>query len=204
METLHVPAADLVQRAAAGDQSSWNAIVRRYASLIWSVCRRHGLAGADADDVTGTVWLRLLTHLATLREPAALPGWLRTTTRRECHALLRKRDRQIPHDPHEIASNVEAHTDPPPLYEGELIVLREAIAALPDRDRRLLALLLSDPPATYAQISTTLGIPIGAIGPTRQRCLARIRRHPSVATLLHHRHQLTERLNPTGHCCVDG
>src|SRR5260370_40419673 len=75
---------DLVTRARKGDQQAWDAIVERYAPLIWSICRRYRLSDADAEDVGQIVWLRLVDQLDNLRDPAALPGWLVTTTRREC------------------------------------------------------------------------------------------------------------------------
>ena len=81
--------ADLVTRARNGDQQAWDALVERYASLIWSICRRYQLGGADAEDVAQAVWLKLVDHLDHLRTPAALPGWLSTTARRECARVLR-------------------------------------------------------------------------------------------------------------------
>jgi RNA polymerase sigma factor (sigma-70 family) len=79
---------NLVTRAREGDQQAWDALVERYAPLVWSVARKYRLDRADAEDVGQTVWLRLVDQLARLRDPDALPGWLLTTTRRECiHAL---------------------------------------------------------------------------------------------------------------------
>ena len=78
---------DLVTRARKGDKQAWDALVERYAPLIWSICRSHRLA--DADDAVQNVWLRLVDQLDTVRDPAALPGWLATTTRRECLRVLR-------------------------------------------------------------------------------------------------------------------
>ena len=80
---------DLVTRARNGDKQAWDALVERYAPLIWSICRRHRLADADAEDVGQAVWLHLVEHLDNLRDPAALPGWLATATRRECCRVLR-------------------------------------------------------------------------------------------------------------------
>ena len=80
---------DLVTRARNGDKQAWDALVDRYAPLVWSICRRHRLSGADANDVGQSVWLQLVDQLDHLREPAALPGWLATTTRRECGRILR-------------------------------------------------------------------------------------------------------------------
>ena len=79
---------DLVARAKDGDRQAWDALVERYAPLIWSICRRHRLGRADADDVGQSVWLRLVDQLDRVRDPAALPGWLATTARRECLRVL--------------------------------------------------------------------------------------------------------------------
>src|SRR5271169_2478265 len=80
---------DLVTRARDGDQQAWGALVERYAPLIWSICRRYRLSDADAEDVGQAVWLHLVDQLANLRDPAALPGWLVTTTRRQCNWVQR-------------------------------------------------------------------------------------------------------------------
>jgi RNA polymerase sigma factor (sigma-70 family) len=167
---------DLVVRARKGDKTAWDAIVERYAPLVWSVCRRHGLAGADAQDVGAGVWLRLVENLAGLREPAALPGWLATTARRECLQYLSARKRQVP------VEEVDLPEDPGPASDEELlaqerrIAVREAFAGLPDRCRDLLAMLFADPPVAYQQISSSLDMAVGAIGPNRKRCLERLRR----------------------------
>ena len=81
---------DLVTRARAGDQASWNALVDRFLPLVNGVIRRFRLSSADADDVNQTVWLRLVEHLGDLREPRALPGWLVTTTRNEALRVIRR------------------------------------------------------------------------------------------------------------------
>ena len=179
---------DLVIRATNGDKQAWDTLVERYAPLIWSICRRHRLGGADADDVGQSVWLQLVEHLGTLRDPAALPGWLATTTRRECGRVLR-----TAHGPHaaRYTPNVEDIADEQTgTAEQELLAaerhaaLREAFLQLPPCDQQLIALLTQDPPAPYAKISSSLGIPVGSIGPTRGRCLDRLRRHPALAALI--------------------
>jgi RNA polymerase sigma factor (sigma-70 family) len=78
-----------VTHARNGNQQAWDALVERYAPLIWSICRRYRLCGADANDVGESVWLYLVDQLDRIRDPAALPGWLATTTRRECGRVLR-------------------------------------------------------------------------------------------------------------------
>src|ERR1700748_1105653 len=84
--------ADLVSRAKNGEQQAWDALVERYAPLIWSICRHFRLETADAEDVGQAVWRKLVTHLDHLREAAALPGWLATTTRRECGRVINAAD----------------------------------------------------------------------------------------------------------------
>ena len=178
---------DLVTRASNGDKQAWDALVERYAPLIWSICRRYRFGGADAEDVGQAVWLHLVEHLGNLRDPAALPGWLTTTTRRECRRVLRATDKLPPHDGQMLENTPDEQTA---TAEDELLAaernaaLREAFDALPPACQRLLALLIADPPVPYADISAELGIAVGSIGPTRARCLDRVRRHPAVAALI--------------------
>ena len=80
---------DLVIRAREGDQQAWDAIVERYAPLVWSISRRYWLARPDAGDAGQAVWLQLVDHIGQIRDPVALPGWLATTTGRECARLVR-------------------------------------------------------------------------------------------------------------------
>src|SRR3954464_12431011 len=84
------PVPQLVAAALDGDHASWNALVDRYTPLVLSVVRRHRLQGSDSEDVVQTVWLRLVENLGGIREPAALPGWIVTTTRNECLHVIRK------------------------------------------------------------------------------------------------------------------
>src|SRR5689334_25369331 len=81
--------ADLVTRARKGDQQAWDVLVKRYSPLIWSICRHYQLSRADAEDVAQRTWLQFVNHLGAIREPAALPGWLATTTSRECNRVVR-------------------------------------------------------------------------------------------------------------------
>ena len=178
----------LVTRARNGDTQAWHALVERYAPLIWSICRRYRLGQADAEDVGQDIWLRLVGHLDTLRDPAALPGWLATTTRREC--VRKVRASAEPHAPGhlldaEILPDERAATADRELLEAERhAALREAFAALPPSGRQLIAMLTADPPVPYIEISARLGIPVGSIGPTRRRCLDKMRRHSAVAALI--------------------
>jgi RNA polymerase sigma factor (sigma-70 family) len=178
--------ADLVTGAKNGDSEAWDALVERYAPLIWSICRQYRVDGPAAEDVAQCVWLHLVKNLHTLRDPAALPGWLATTTRRECSHLQRV--------PSTLHGNGQALEDMPDeqaaTVEHELLVaelgavLREACARLPVPYQQLLALLIADPPVPYAEISARLGIPVGSIGPSRRRLLDRLRRDPAIAELI--------------------
>jgi RNA polymerase sigma factor (sigma-70 family) len=175
----------LVNQARDGDQRAWDEIVDRYAPLVWVICRRYQLNRSDTDDVAQTVWLLLVEQLGKLRQPAALPGWIATTTARECLRMLRVASR---YDHAELPADSQlAPGQSPPLIEQELLAaelnaaLRVALTELPDRCRKLLSMLVSDPPLSYAQISDTLSIPIGGIGPQRARCLNRLRRSPALA-----------------------
>jgi RNA polymerase sigma factor (sigma-70 family) len=177
----------LVTRARDGEQSAWDEIIDRFAPLVWSICHRFRLSDADAHDVGQNVWLRLVEHLDEMREPAALPGWLATTARRECIRVQRlgwKRDRQLAEPEFDApADEDETQVDRWLIAAERESALRAAFRDLGERCRQLLAMLMADPPVAYARISAELGMPVGAIGPNRARCLARLRRHPSIVAL---------------------
>jgi RNA polymerase sigma factor (sigma-70 family) len=179
---------DLVTRARNGDKQAWDALIERYAPLIWSICRRHRLSRADADDVAQSVWLRLVGQLDRVRDPAALPGWLATTARRECLRVLCTA--QGPHaavyaqDVDSLPDERAGLADQGLLAAERQAALRAAFAQLPLNGQQLISLLIADPPMPYADISTRLGIPVGSIGPNRSRYLDKMRRHPAVAALI--------------------
>ena len=180
--------ADLVTRARNGDERAWGALVERYAPLIWSICRNHRLGDADAKDVGQSVWLYLVDQLDRVRDPAALPGWLATTTRRECARVLRAaqgpQTAGYVRDTESLPDERIGTADQELLAAERRAALREAVGDLPLCCQRLIALLTADPPVPYAEISARLGIAVGSIGPTRARCLDRLRRHPAIAALM--------------------
>ena len=174
----------LLENAARGAEWAWRDLLARYSSLIHSVCRQFRIGDADAEDISSAVWLRLVTNLARIREPEALPGWLRTTTRHECLRLLRHRNRLVPADTAMFPESADPPPDATVIGAERLVAARLACEQLPRRDRQLLALLFCDPPKSYREISATLGIPVGSIGPSRARCMARVRNTPAIAALL--------------------
>jgi len=167
---------DLLGRAAVGDREAWDEIVERYGRLVWSVVRGFRLDAAAAADVTQTVWLRLVEHVGRIEEPDRLPGWLATTARNESLRVSRASRRQVP---------VAVELDPPDpgavspeekVLDDELAAdVAGAFAHLDEGCRELLRLLTLDPPLDYQTVSELLGRPIGSIGPTRGRCLDRLR-----------------------------
>jgi len=181
------PLVTLVMRARDGDESAWAALVERYAPLIWSICRKHRLGDADAADVGQNVWLHLVAQLDKIRDPAALAGWLVTTTRRECARFSRSgqvtQARAYALDAGNIPGD-QASTAEQVLVAERHAALRQALVHLPPCCQRLLVLLTEDPPVPYAQISAMLGIAVGSIGPTRLRCLDKLRRQPAIAALI--------------------
>jgi RNA polymerase sigma factor (sigma-70 family) len=166
-----------VRAAAAGDPGAWHELVERYGGLVWAVTRAHRLSGADAADVVQTTWLRLVEHLERLKTPAAVGGWLATTARRECLHVLRQAARCQPRDavPEPVAEE-SADAGAPLLIAERDATVRQAFSRLPARDRALLGLLTAEPRPSYDEIGSTLGMPIGSIGPTRARALERLRR----------------------------
>lgn len=169
--------AELFAKVQAGDQSAWDALVGRFSSLLWGVARGHRLDTATAGDVVQTVWLKLVENLDGIREPAALPGWLSVTARRECLRVLRLQGRTRPTDTDDLVV-VEADDDPVDtsvLVEERDQTLWAAFERLGEKCRRLLRVLMADPAPAYEEVSEALDMPIGSIGPTRGRCLNRLR-----------------------------
>ncbi len=174
----------LVAAALAGDEDAWAEIVRRHTGLVLSRIRPFRLTPQQSEDVAQTVWLNLVEHLGSLRDPQALPGWIATTTRHEALRVATAGRRAIPVDPgtgdfdraDEGGDDGEAGLAAALLRDERHRALRAGLAELPEHQRRLLLLLSTDPSPSYQEVSQRLGIPVGSIGPTRQRGLDRLRR----------------------------
>jgi RNA polymerase sigma factor (sigma-70 family) len=173
----------LVAAAAAGEPIAWKQLIDRYAVLIRSVCRSHRLCEADAEDVAQLTWLRAVEHIGRLRDPDRFGAWLGTTARRECLRLIHGRKRVVPTGDEVANPLFAAHVD-----EDEIALaaerrsaVRQAMSALPDRQRTLLRLLHSEREPSYEAIGEQLGMPVGSIGPTRGRALERLRKEIHLA-----------------------
>src|SRR6516165_7231963 len=165
----------LVRASADGDQAAWNELVRRFAHPVMAMIRSYRLTPADAEDVYQTVWLKLVENLDSLREPEALPGWLRSTTMHECIRQLERRRRTVPVDPQsDEASRPSADDIEAAAIRAELrAALRKGLAELSEEDQALLRLYaLAEP---YKNGSELLQMKPGSIGPTLGRSLARLR-----------------------------
>ena len=170
--------ARLVRQAASGDKHAWERLVDQYARLIWSITREFKLVESDAADVVQTTWMRLIEHIDRIEQPARVGSWLASTARNEClrHVAARKRIVLV-HEDGELDSP-DRHgpeVDEALLASERAQYVREAMTHLPPQWQRLMELLMADPPASYSEISDQLGLPIGSIGPTRGRCLAKLR-----------------------------
>ncbi len=174
---------ELVRAAADGDQAAWDELVRRYSHLIWAVARSFRLTDEDAADAVQNTWLRLATHLDTIQSPAALPGWLTTTARNECRQLLRGRREHAT-----VVEELDRASDEPGPAEHAVSrdvarLLRLALTRLPEREARLLQMLMQSARPGYSEIADRLGMAVGSIGPTRSRALDRLRAELVAASL---------------------
>jgi RNA polymerase sigma factor (sigma-70 family) len=168
----------LLAAARAGDQAAWDALVAQFNGLVWSVARGYRMGTADTHDAVQMTWLRLVENLSRINDPERLGGWLATTARRECLQFLRKSGRERP------AADDDALRDVPdpgePVDAGLLLDERDgalwrAFTLIGAKCQRLLRVLMATPTPSYQEASAALDMPIGTIGPTRQRCLAQLR-----------------------------
>jgi RNA polymerase sigma factor (sigma-70 family) len=173
--------AELVHAAGEGDQEAWNAIVERFGGLVWATVRAHRLNAVDGAEVVQTTWLRLVEHLDRIRDPERLGGWLAATTRNECLRQIRHSAREVPSEMATFESGDDGSLDQSLLVAERDRAFWKAFGALGERCQTLLRVLMADAEPSYQEVSAALGMPIGAIGPTRQRCLERLRQDPQLA-----------------------
>jgi RNA polymerase sigma factor (sigma-70 family) len=166
---------DLVVRARGGDRAAWDALVKRFGGLVLWTAQSKGVRPADCDDVAQVTWLKLAQNLDRIETPDAVGGWLHTTSEREALRHLARAARQVPTED-EVFDRIADDTD---VAESAIRSigdphLRTAFRKLSERCQLLLQLLMYDAP--YEEISARAEMPVGSIGPTRQRCLDKLRR----------------------------
>lgn len=178
----------LIEGCLAGQEDAWEALVTKYERLIYSTCRRYNLPQAEADDVFGRVCLILLQHLENLKDRSRLSSWLITTTSRECWRLKKEfKDYTLPGSGSAAGEKESAGIEE--VMDGELLpeetllrlerqqIIREGLKQLSSRCQKLIWELFYNPAEpSYVQIAAELGIPVTSLGPTRARCLDKLRR----------------------------
>lgn len=184
----------LVEQARAGDESAWRRLVERLERVVWKTVNMCVTDPEIRNDASAATWLRLVENLGRIRDPERLPGWLATTATNEVRQIIRQRSRtHVPIDrsaPPELFGDLLADLGVYDELDRDLLrmeaaqTLRRAFHELDEDCRMVLAVLVIDPEASYRAASETLGRPVGALGPTRRRCLDKLRKHPSVRVLL--------------------
>jgi RNA polymerase sigma factor (sigma-70 family) len=178
----------LVGRIRAGEESVWRDMSDQFEPLLRWIGRQCRLSPEDTDDVVQLTWIRCLEHIDQLTDPSRLSSWLTTICRRECIRLATKSRREVPLSGPDLARLIDAtHDEGDPYIKVEVRDqhnrLYHAISALPERQKMLLIELLTREEQSYLELSHSLGLPVGSIGPTLQRAVTRLRLDPRLADL---------------------
>ena len=168
--------AGLVVAAGGGDRGAWEALVERYTGLVWGVARALGLDAVDAADVSQTTWLRLAEHLGRIREPERVGAWLAVTARREALRTRQRSARVVLDSWCGEGPDDDDELDTALLRDERDALLWRTFSALSEPCKALLRVLMTDPPPSYVEVGEALDMPVGSIGPRRQRCLRALRK----------------------------
>lgn len=187
MDPRHQSSSDLpalVARALERDQRAWRDLVNRLKGVAWKVIYSYDLSEEDRNDAFASTFFRLHERLATVREPEKLPGWVATTARNEANTVSRRRSKLVPMA--ELPLRTVDHGDHGEGLESDELrtALYAAFSSLSPEHQALMRMLSADPPIGYDEISRVLDLPHGSIGPTRARCLQRLRTSPELAPFL--------------------
>jgi RNA polymerase sigma factor (sigma-70 family) len=168
----------LVKECLGGNQEAWSSLVDKYKALIYSIPVKYGLPSQEAADVFQSTCLELLARLPELREPRALPKWLMQVAHHECYRLKRQGQRVISRDGNDALPEPETPAIAETLLQQTQAeqLLREAMSALTPQCRRLVEMLFFEAsPRPYTEVAAALGLAVGSIGFTRQKCIERLR-----------------------------
>ncbi|MEZ5260288.1 MAG: sigma-70 family RNA polymerase sigma factor [Acidimicrobiales bacterium] len=167
----------LLRACRAGDDRAWRTLVDRYVRLVHAIPLHLGLDHQDAEDIVQLTFSALLAGLDQITEPDRLSAWLSTVARRQSFRTIQRRQRERPGEPEAL------ETEP---FDGSVAQrrvediewLHQGLGRLDDRCRALLvALYFSGPARPYTDIAAEIGMPVGSLGPTRARCLQKLRTH---------------------------
>ena len=170
----------LVKECLSGNQEAWSLLIEKYKALIYSIPVKYGLPADETADVFQATCMELLARLPELREPRALPKWLMQVAHHQCYRWKQQQRRVVSRDaePGLPVPETPAIAETLVQQAQEEQLLREATAALTPQCRRLVQLLFFETPARpYAKVAAELGLSVGSIGFTRQKCMQRLRRH---------------------------
>jgi RNA polymerase sigma factor (sigma-70 family) len=177
--------ARLVRRAAQGESRAWDELIVRFNPRLRAAARGFRLSAADVEDVVQTTWLAAFTHIDRIEKPEAIAGWLLVTARRAALRTLQRTAREVVTDEPPAPREPEPDSPATALIEAERRdAVRSAVRRLPDRQRPLVDALLTPAGTSYVAVSQRLGMPLGSIGPTRGRVIARLRRDPELAAVM--------------------
>lgn len=174
--------ANLIGRCLNSDPDAWETLIRRYQRLIASITFKYRLSAEDAADILQSVFMTLHQQLPSLKNQEKLSSWLITVTVRECWKFRKRQiltdsiDSQDDDATSEIEDQSHISSDESLMLIEKQQTLRRAVEMLPEPCRGLIEhLFYRDEPSSYAVISAKLGMPVASIGPTRSRCLEKLK-----------------------------
>lgn len=176
-------AAELLAAVREGDRGAWRELIAKYSSTVWAVARAHRLDSADAADVVQNTWLSLTENMNSIRNPAALPGWLSTTARRHSLRTIAAGRREVPVDEPRSPQLFTEGPETQVVTDAWNRALWRAFTLLPQRCQQVLRVLVHAPELSYEEVAVAVGVAPGSIGPTRGRCLQELRRKAALAGL---------------------
>jgi RNA polymerase sigma factor (sigma-70 family) len=143
--------------------------------MVWSIARGFRLDDATAKDVSQTVWLKLIENMDSIEDPKRLPGWLATTARREALRVTKSRERVVPSDFEYDVEDDSPSPDELLIDDEQNRLVVQAFRSLDEFCQQLLRLMTIEPALSYEEVSVATGRPVGSLGPTRARCLQKLK-----------------------------